>query len=120
MKKLALVLLVMIISFPSFAGLKEKDVVGSWSYKVETGQETLTGLLVFELKEDKLTGKVQTGNGESFAFTKVEIRKNNILYFELQPEYEVLTGTLTINKNSYEGRVTDGQREYSISGEKKK
>ena len=28
--------------------------------------------------------------------------------------------TLTINKNNYVGKVTDGQREYSITGEKMK
>ena len=48
MKKILILLVVAAISIPSFAGLKEKDVIGKWSYKVETPDEILTGTFTFE------------------------------------------------------------------------
>ncbi len=48
MKKLVIALFVLGIALPSFAGLKVKDVAGTWSYEIETEYETLTGKLVFE------------------------------------------------------------------------
>jgi len=51
MKKLLILLFVLGVSLPSFAGLKEKKVIGTWSYKVETDQETLAGTMKF-VKED--------------------------------------------------------------------
>ena len=45
MKKLFILLFVLGVSLPSLAGLKEKNVIGTWSYKVETDQESLTGTI---------------------------------------------------------------------------
>ncbi len=73
MKKIMLVLFVLGISLQSFAVPKEKDVIGSWKYKVETDEGTLTGTLVFEKKEGELVGKVNTDDGEAFTFSKVEL-----------------------------------------------
>ena len=118
MKKLLILLFVLGISLPSFAGLKEKDVVGKWRYKVEIDQGTLTGILKFEKNKGKLTGEVITDEGETFPFTKVEIRDNNILYFELEPEYEVMTITLTVKDKKFEGMISTSQGEIPITGEK--
>jgi len=118
MKKLLIVLFVLSISLQSFAGLKEKNVIGTWKYKVEIDYETLTGILKFEKKEGKLTGEVKTDNGETFLLTKVEIRENNILYFELQPEYDVLKATLTVEDNKFKGMIGNFDGEIPITGEK--
>lgn len=118
MKKLLIALFVLGISLPSFAGLKEKDVIGKWKYRVETGQETLTGILQFEKSEGKLTGKVITDDGQTFPLSRVEIKENNILYFELEPEYDVMTVTLTVEDKRFTGTIGTYQGDISITGEK--
>ncbi len=118
MKKLLIVIFVIGISLPSFAGLQEKDVVGKWTYKVETDQGILAGFLKFEIKDGKLVGQVISDDGETLQLTKVEIRDNNILYFELQPDYEVIKATLTVENNKYVGTVAAEGGAMSISGEK--
>ena len=119
MKKLLIALFVLGISLPSFAGLDEKDIVGKWNYKVETDQGEMNGTLTFELKEGKLAGKVTTDMGESFPFTKVEIRDDNVLYFELQPDYEVIWAKVTVDKKTFEGSVGSGEAgEMPFTGEK--
>ncbi len=118
MKKLFVLLFVMAISLPSFAGLKEKDVLGKWTYKVETPDETLTGFLKFEKKEGKITGKVISSDGETVPFSKVEIRDNSILYFELEVDYQVLKATLTVEKKKYVGTIAAEGGEMTLTGEK--
>ncbi|MEN8228636.1 MAG: hypothetical protein ABFS38_10820 [Bacteroidota bacterium] len=118
MKKLLILLFVLGISLPSFGGLNEKDVVGKWKYKVEIEQGTMTGILKFEIKEGKLTGEVITDAEETFPFTKVEIKENNILYFELAPDYEVITATLTVENKKFEGMIGTPDGEIPITGEK--
>ena len=118
MKKLLVLLFVLGVSIPSFAKLKEKDVVGSWKFSIETDQGTMTGTLKFEMKEKKLAGEVTTDMGGPFPFTKVEIRDNNVLYFELQPEYEVISATLTVDGNRFEGTVGGDGGEIPITGGK--
>jgi hypothetical protein len=118
MKKLLVLLFVLGVSIPSFAKLKEKDVVGSWKFSIETDQGTMTGNLKFEIKEKKLAGEATTDMGGPFTFTKVEIRDNNVLYFELQPEYEVISVVLTVDGNRFEGTVGGDGGEIPITGEK--
>jgi hypothetical protein len=118
MKKLLFVLFVLGISLQVSAGIKEKDVIGTWSYTVETGEETLKGTLKFEKKEGVLVGEVHTEDGDVFTLTKVEIRDNNALYLELQPEYDILKITLTIDKKSYSGSVSTPEGDVPVTGEK--
>ena len=118
MKTLLIVLFIIGISLPSFAGLQEKDVIGKWTYKVETEQGALTGFLNFENKDGQLAGHVISDDGETLKFTRVEIRDNNILYFELQPDDMVLKATLTVENNKFVGTVAAEGGEMTITGEK--
>ena len=118
MKKLMLVLFVLGIALPSFAGLKEKDVIGSWKYKVETDEGTLTGIIKIEKKEDMLVGVVNTDEGEVFDFSKVEIKENDVLYMELDTGYEILELTLTVKGKAMEGTVGNEQASFPMTMEK--
>jgi len=100
------------------AQLKEKHVIGTWSYLVTTDQGALTGKLIFEKKDDQLAGEVQADDGNLYSLTKVEIRDNNVLYFELQPDYDLLKVTLTMDKEKYTGTVGNIEGELPITGEK--
>jgi len=118
MKKLMLVLFVLGISLQSFAGPKEKDVLGTWKYKVETDQGDLTGKIKIEKKEGKLLGEVYTDEGETFSFRKVELRENDVLYMELDTGYELLELSLTIKGKTFEGTVGTEQGSFPMTGEK--
>jgi hypothetical protein len=118
MKKLLFVLFVLGISLQSFAGIKEKDVIGTWKYKVETDEGTLTGNLVFEKKEGKLVGEVNTDDGEIISISKIEIRDNDILYFEVESGYEILEVSVTVTKNTFSGTVGSEMASMPITGEK--
>jgi len=118
MKKLMFLLFVLGISLQSFAAPKEKDVIGSWKYKVETDQGTLTGTLVFEKKEGELIGKVNTDDGEAFTFSKVELRENDVLYCELDTGYEILEISLTLKGKTFEGTVGSEGGSFPMTGEK--
>ena len=118
MKKLMFVLFVLGISLQSFAGLKEKDVIGTWKYKVESDQGVLTGTLTFEKKDGALVGKANTDDGEVLTFTKVELRDNNVLYCELELEYETLEISLTVKGKVMEGTVGNYQDSFPLTCEK--
>ena len=118
MKKLVIALFVLGMALPSFAGIKVKDVVGTWSYKIETEYETMTGNLVFEKDGDGLSGKVVTDMGETFHMTKVEIRDNNVLYFEIEVDYNVMEATMNIEGKEYKGIVAAEGGEMVVIGEK--
>ena len=118
MKKLVIALFVLGMALPSFAGIKVKDVVGTWSYKIETEYETMSGTLVFEKDGDGLSGEVVTDMGETIPMTKVEIRDNNVLYFELEVNYNVMESTITIEGKKYKGTVAAEGGEMEVVGEK--
>ena len=118
MKKLLLLVLALAIALPSFAGIKEKDVVGTWKYKVETDQGDLTGVIIIELKDDALVAEVNTDEGEVLPFSKVEIKENDILYMELDTGYEILELTLTVKGKAMEGTVGSEQGSFPITCEK--
>lgn len=120
MKKSLFLLLVLAMSLPAMAGLKEKHVIGTWTYQAETGSETLTGTLTFKNTEGVLTGEVNTDMGDLITMTTVEIRDDNILYFEVPTDYEVLKITVTMNKKDYSGTIASQQGDMPISGEKQK
>ena len=118
MKKVLLALFVLSFALPSFAGIKEKDVVGNWSYKIETDYDTMTGTLNFKMDGEKLVGEVFTGDGMAIPMTKVEIRENDVVYFELEVDYSKYTGTMNIDGKKYSGTVTQDGVEMSVEGEK--
>lgn len=119
MKKLLFVLFVLGISLQGYAGIEEKDVIGTWSYKVETPEGDLTGKLVFEKKEGKLVGKVNTDDGEFLDLSNIKIQENNVLYFEVETGYEALIIKVTIDGKSYTGTVESEQGgSMPITGEK--
>ena len=120
MKKILLLTLIIGLSVPAMAGLKEKHVLGTWSYSVNTGSETLTGTLKFLKEDGKLTGQVITDMGDMVDMQKVEIQDNNVLYFEVPTDYDVLQISLTIEKKKYTGKVVSQQGEMPIEGEKQK
>lgn len=111
-------MLVIAMALPSFAGIKDKDVIGTWKYKVETDQGLLTGTVTIEKKEGKLAAEVNTDEGEVFAFSKIEIQENDILYMELDTGYEILELTLTVKGKAMEGTVGNEQGSFPMSCEK--
>ena len=118
MKKLLFLLLVLGISLQSFAGPKEKDVIGTWKYKVETDEGTLTGTIKVEKKDGKLVGEVNTDDGEVYTFSKVELRENDVLYMELDSGYEILKLSLTLKGKILEGTVESEGGSFPMTCEK--
>lgn len=113
-----LVLFVLGITLSSFAGLKEKDVLGTWKYKVETDQGDLTGTLTFEKKDGALLGEVNTDDGEVFTFSKVELKENDVLYCELDTGYEILEISVTVKGKAMEGTVGNDGGSFPMTCEK--
>jgi hypothetical protein len=118
MKKLMLVMLILGISLSSFAVPKEKDVLGSWKYKVETDQGDLTGTIIIEKKEGKLVAEVNTDEGEMLSFSKVELKEKDVLHMELDTGYELLELSLTVKGKSMEGTLGTAQGSFPITMEK--
>ena len=118
MKKLMLILLVLGLALPSFAGIKEKDVIGTWKYKVESDQGVLTGTITIEKKEGELVAVVNTDEGEVLDFSKVEIKENDLLYMELDNGYEILILNLTVKGKAMEGTVGTEQESFPMTCEK--
>ncbi len=120
MKKLLFVLVVLGISLNGFAGIKEKDVVGTWKYTVETPDGDLSGDIVIEKKDGKLVGEVNTDDGEVIAISNVQIKENDVLYFEVDTGYEAMEVSVTVKGKSFEGTVSSEQGSMPIAGEKTK
>ena len=118
MKRLVIALFVLGMALPTFAGLKVKDVAGTWSYTIETDYQTMTGTLVFKADGKELTGEVVTPEGQVIPMTKVEIRDNNVLYFELEVDYNVMEATMTVDGKKYKGTVVADMEELTVIGEK--
>jgi len=118
MKKIMLVLLVLGVSLSTYAEPKEKDVLGTWKYKVQTDQGDLTGTITIEKKEGKLTARVNTDEGEVLDFSKVELQDKDVLYMELDTGYEILEISLTVKKKAMEGTVGSEQGSFPITCEK--
>lgn len=118
MKKLFFVFIVLGISLQSFAAPKEKDFIGTWKYKVETDEGTLTGIMKVEKKDGKLVGEVNTDDGEVFTFSKVELKENDVLYMELDTGYELLELSLTLKDKVLEGTVGNDGGSFPMTCEK--
>ena len=65
-----------------------------------------------------MVGKVNTDDGEAFTFSKVELRKNDVLYCELDTGYEILEISVTLKGKSFEGTVGNEGGSFPISAEK--
>ena len=119
MKKLIILFFIFTFSITSFASLKAKHVKGEWTYNVMLGNEAVTGVFKFELEQGKLSGKAISTEGKVYPLTKIEIKKDNTLCFELQRENDVsIVFVLTANKNEFKGKgwINDA----SITGKKQK
>lgn len=114
-----MLLIIVAMSLPALAGLKEKHVIGTWTYQADAGSETMTGTLTFKKTGGQLMGEVHTDMGDFIEMTKVEIRDNDVLYFEVPTDYEVLQISVTMDKKSYSGRIVSQQGEIPVNGVKK-
>ena len=121
MKNLLIGLFILLMVSPVYSKVKSKHIAGTWSYTVQTPDGDLTGNLEFtKAKKGKLSGKVVADDGNTFTMLKVELREGDVVYFEIQPDYEVLKCTMNISGDQYEGLVATSQGEVPVSGEKQK
>jgi hypothetical protein len=118
MKKLMLVLAVLFFALQSQAEPREKHFIGTWKYKVETDQGDLTGTFTIEKEEGKLIGKVNTDDGETFDFSKIEMPEKDKLYMELDTGYELLELTLTLKGKKLDGTVESQGGSFPMTAEK--
>jgi len=118
MKKLLFVLFVLAISFQAFGKLTPKQVVGKWKYTVQMDQGDMKGIFTFAEKEGKLTGKIETEDGYSLDFDKVQIKEDNTLYIELTPEYDTIKINLKVDGKKFNGTGSGVNGEAPITGEK--
>lgn len=118
MKKLLIVLLVLGVSTQVFGKLKEKHVIGQWKYSVETDQGSMTGSFNIIKEEGKLGGEVVTDDGYTLPFTKVEIKKDDTLYLEVTTDSDVITISVKVDGDVFNGTATSYMGEAPIVGEK--
>jgi len=119
MKNLLIGLFILLVAVPVFAKIKAKHVAGTWTYTVQTPEGDLNGRLQFtKEKKGKLSGKVLANDGNTFPMSKVEIKEGDVVYFEIQPDYEVMKVSMTIEGDKYKGMVAISQGELPVSGEK--
>jgi len=118
MKKLLIVLLVLGVSTQVFGKLKEKHVIGQWKYSVETDQGSMTGSFNIIKEEGKLGGEVVTDDGYTLPFTKVEIKEDDTLYLEVTTDSDVITISVKVDGDVFNGTATSYMGEAPIVGEK--
>lgn len=118
MKKLLVLLMVLGLTIPSHAGVKIKDVVGTWNYAVEVEGQTLTGKLEFIKAEKGLDGKALTDNGEVYILDDIKIKEDNVLHFTLKIDGLLYKVDVTIQKDKFDGTVSNPETEAPIKGEK--
>lgn len=119
MKKLLLFVMVLGMALPSIAGIKIKDVVGTWNYEVVTSDgQILTGKIVFEKGNPGVAGKVFADDGEVYVLNDIEIKEDNVLSFSLKVNDLAHKVSVTVQKDKFNGTVKNEEREAPISGEK--
>jgi hypothetical protein len=118
MKKIFVLLMALSVSVCVFAKLDVKQVVGLWEYTVVLDQSDMTGKLKIYENEGKLAGEVITQDGNTFKMTKVELKDGDILYFELQPEYDVIKVSVKVEGEKAKGTVSSYQGEAPLTMEK--
>ena len=117
-KKLIILLFILGISNSSFSQLKNNQVVGKWKYTVELDDGNMTGELKFSEEDGKLKGVVLPSDGGTYPMTKIELKEGNNLYFELQPDYDVIKVTVKIEDEKFKGTGSTYQGEFALTGEK--
>ena len=65
-----------------------------------------------------MTGEVLTDEGDTFSLSKVEIKDNAVLYFELVPDYEMMKANLTIDGETFKGTIGNYSGDVPITLEK--
>lgn len=122
MKKLLFALVILAASAQIFAQnaaqITVKEVLGEWKYTVITDQGDMTGIIKIAEKESKLVGSIVSDDGSTFPLTKLEIKEENTLYFELVPEYDVIQVTLKIEGKKFTGSAGTYEGGIPITGEK--
>ena len=107
------------LAMPSSAGVKIKDVVGTWNYEVLTSEgQILTGKIVFEKGNPGVAGKAFTHEGEVYDLNDIQIKEDNILTFSLKVNDLKHKVVVTVEKDKFLGTVSNDEREAPISGEK--
>jgi hypothetical protein len=120
MKKLFILLFAVCFALPVIAKLDTKQVIGTWKYKVDTGDQILIGTLTFAEKDNTLTVAVVTGEGDVFPVTKVETKPENMLYFEIKLDNDLIKVTLKMDGDKLKGTGSNYQGEFVVTGEKQK
>ena len=118
MKKLLLIFTVLGLTLSSFAGVKIKDVIGTWIYEVVSEGQILTGKIVFEKGNPGVAGKVFTDNGEVYDLEDIQIKEDNVLSFSLKIDGQRHMVSVTVQKDKFDGTVSNEERKIPISGEK--
>lgn len=118
MKSLLVLLMVLGLALPSQAGVKIKDVIGTWKYEVEVEGQTLTGKLEFIKAEKGLDGKALAGNGEVYVLDDIRIQEDNVLHFTLKIDGLLYKVDVTIIKDKFDGIVSNPNNDAPIIGEK--
>ena len=110
-----LTLLVML----SFTGIEStvssKNVIGTWEYSApDAPYEYQEGKIVFEMKEDKLTGYVSID--EYKIEMKSIVEKKNIVTCEAYIEGESVHFEMIFKKESFSGKATYSEGSLELTG----
>tara|TARA_R110002074_G_scaffold104764_8_gene226312 strand:+ start:4477 stop:4842 length:366 start_codon:yes stop_codon:yes gene_type:complete len=120
MKKLVFVCIFLGFVTQAFAQISEKQLMGTWKYTVMTDQGPLTGVLNFDEKEGKIAGEVVSSEGQSWNMDSLELREENIVYFEIVPEAETFVSTLKFEGDAFEGMTGPSHTQFTVTGERLK
>ncbi len=118
MKKLLLLIVVLGLTLPSFAGIKIKDVIGTWIYEVVSEGQIFSGKIVFIKGNPGVAGEVFTDEGEVYVLDDIQIKEDNVLSFSLKINDQGHTVSVTVQKDKFNGTVRNEEGEAPISGEK--
>lgn len=117
MKKLIVAILIVFISLPVFAELDSQQLNGKWKYTIVTDQQNMTGVLIFSETDGKLNARVETDEGYTGQFSKVEIKEDK-LYLELKTENDLIKVTFKLVENNLEGMASSYEGEAPITAKK--
>ena len=118
MKKLLFFLIILGITTQVSAKLKEKHLIGKWKYSVVTDQGNMSGVFKFAKVDDKISGEVNTDDGYTVPFTKIEIKGKDTLYLELETNNDTIKLTLIVDGKQFKGTGTSSQGDAPVTGEK--
>lgn len=106
------------IAFEASAKLKNKQVIGNWKYEVDAGGQQMTGIFKFIEKERALAGDVNTDDGYTLPFSKIELKENNNLYLEIKTDNDVIKIDLVVDREKFSGTGSSCDGDAPIKGEK--